>query len=144
MDGVLVDFQSGIDSLSDNEKEIYEGRYDEVPGIFSKMIPKDGALKAFEKLSNSFEVYILSTAPWDNPSAWTDKLLWVKKYLGTQAHKKLILSHNKHLNAGDFLIDDRIANGADRFRGEHIHFNSEDHPQFKDWNGVLDYILALV
>ena len=89
-------------------------------------------------------MYILSTAPWDNPSAWTDKLLWVKKYLGTQAHKKLILSHNKHLNAGDFLIDDRIANGADRFRGEHIHFNSEDHPQFKDWNGVLDYILALV
>ena len=51
MDGVLVDFQSGIDSLSDNEKEIYKGRYDEVPGIFSKMIPKDGALKAFEKLS---------------------------------------------------------------------------------------------
>ena len=108
MDGVLVDFQSGIDSLSDNEKEIYEGRYDEVPGIFSKMIPKDGALKAFEKLSKSFEVYILSTAPWDNPSAWTDKLLWVKKNLGTQAHKKLILSHNKHLNAGDFLIDDSV------------------------------------
>jgi len=144
MDGVLVDFQSGIDSLSDNEKEIYEGRYDEVPGIFSKMMPKDGALKAFEKLSNSFEVYILSTAPWDNPSAWTDKLLWVKKYLGTQAHKKLILSHNKHLNAGDFLIDDRIANGADRFRGEHIYFNSEDHPQFKDWDRVLEYILPLV
>lgn len=144
MDGVLVDFQSGIDSLSDNEKEIYEGRYDEVPGIFSKMIPKDGALKAFEKLSKCFEVYILSTAPWDNPSAWTDKLLWVKKYLGTQAHKKLILSHNKHLNAGDFLIDDRIANGADRFQGEHIHFNSEDHPQFKNWDRVLDYILPLV
>jgi len=144
MDGVLVDFQSGIDSLSDNEKEIYEGRYDEVPGIFSKMIPKDGALKAFEKLSKSFDVYILSTAPWDNPSAWTDKLLWIKKHLGTQAHKKLILSHNKHLNAGDFLIDDRIANGADRFQGEHIHFNSEDDPQFKDWDRVLDYILPLV
>ena len=144
MDGVLVDFQSGIDSLSDNEKEIYKGRYDEVPGIFSKMIPKDGALKAFEKLSNSFEVYILSTAPWDNPSAWTDKLLWVKKHLGTQAHKKLILSHNKHLNAGDFLIDDRMANGADRFQGEHIHFNPEVHPQFKDWDSVLDYILPLV
>jgi 5'(3')-deoxyribonucleotidase len=108
------------------------------------MIPKDGALKAFKKLSKSFEVYILSTAPWNNPSAWTDKLLWVKKYLGTQAHKKLILSHNKHLNAGDFLIDDRIANGADRFQGEHIHFNSEDHPQFKDWDRVLKYILPLV
>ena len=77
MDGVLVDFQSGIDSLSDSDKEMYKDRYDEAPGIFSKMIPVDGALKAFEKLSKSFEVYILSTAPWDNPSAWTDKLLWV-------------------------------------------------------------------
>ena len=35
MDGVLVDFQSGIDKLSDETKKEYEGRLDEVPGIFS-------------------------------------------------------------------------------------------------------------
>lgn len=33
MDNVLVDFQSGINKLSEYEKREYEGRYDEVPDI---------------------------------------------------------------------------------------------------------------
>ena len=37
MDGVLVDFQSGIYKLSEEVKKVYEGRVDEVPGIFSLM-----------------------------------------------------------------------------------------------------------
>ena len=37
MDGVLVDFQSGIDALSEEEKETYKNHLDNVPGIFSKM-----------------------------------------------------------------------------------------------------------
>lgn len=37
MDNVLVDFQSGINKLSEYEKKEYEGRYDEVPNIFAKM-----------------------------------------------------------------------------------------------------------
>ena len=47
MDGVLVDFQSGIDSLSDSDKEMYKDRYDEAPGIFSKMIPEGWCFKGF-------------------------------------------------------------------------------------------------
>ena len=39
MDNVLVDFQSGINKLSEYEKKEYEGRYDEVPNIFAKMYP---------------------------------------------------------------------------------------------------------
>ena len=53
-------------------------------------------------------------------------------------HKAAFLSHNKNLNAGDFLVDDRTANGAGEFAGEHIHFLSE---QFKDWDDVLSYLL---
>ena len=45
MDGVLVDFQSGIDKLSDAEKKEYEGRLDEVPGIFGLMEPMEGAIE---------------------------------------------------------------------------------------------------
>ncbi|NCG08090.1 MAG: 2-C-methyl-D-erythritol 4-phosphate cytidylyltransferase, partial [Verrucomicrobia bacterium] len=59
-----------------------------------------------------FDSYILSTAPWGNPTAWSDKLEWVKKHLGEVAKKRLILSHNKQLNKGDYLIDDRSRNGA--------------------------------
>ena len=110
MDSVLVNFQSGIDALTEEERMAFKDDLDDVPGIFSKMKPVDGAIEAYEKLTKHFDVYILSTAPWNNPSAWTDKLLWVQKHLGDLAHKRLILSHNKNLNAGDFLIDDRTAN----------------------------------
>ena len=116
MDSVLVNFQSGIDALTEEERMAFKDDLDDVPGIFSKMKPVDGAIEAYEKLTKHFDVYILSTAPWDNPSAWTDKLLWVQEHLGDLAHKRLILSHNKNLNAGDFLIDDRTANGAGEFK----------------------------
>ena len=138
MDNVLVDFKSGIDAISEEERQQFKDDLDEVPGIFSKMKPVEGAIAAYNELTKHFDVYILSTAPWENPSAWSDKLLWVKKYLGQSAHKRLILSHNKNLNAGDFLVDDRTANGAGKFAGEHIHFLSE---QFKDWDDVLSYLL---
>jgi len=54
--------------------------------------------------------------------------LWVKKYLGTLAHKRLILTHHKNLNLGDYLIDDREKRGADKFQGELILFGSENYP----------------
>ena len=139
MDNVLVNFQSGIDSITEEERESFKDDLDDVPGIFSKMKPVEGAIEAYQELTRHFEVYILSTAPWNNPSAWPDKLLWVKKYLGGLAYKRLILSHNKHLNDGDFLIDDRTANAADKFKGEHIHFLSE---KFKNWDDVLNYLIA--
>ena len=119
MDNVLVDFVSGINRLTKLEKETYEGRLDEVPGIFSRMEPIEGAVEAFDTLCELFDTYILSTAPWENPTAWSDKIIWVKTYLGNKSHKRLILSHNKHLNAGDFIVDDRTKNGVDRFEGEH-------------------------
>jgi len=33
----------------------------------------------------------------------------VKTHLGADAYKRLILTHHKNLNVGDYLIDDRIA-----------------------------------
>ena len=37
MDNVIVDFPSGIAKLDGKTKQEYEGRYDEVEGIFSLM-----------------------------------------------------------------------------------------------------------
>ncbi|MGZ2371747.1 5' nucleotidase, NT5C type [Ancylomarina sp. YFZ004] len=138
MDSVLVDFQSGIDQLSDATQKEYEDRLDEVPGIFSLMKPTSGALYIVEKLAEIYDIYILSTAPWENPSAWSDKLKWVHEYLPKIGHKRLILSHNKNLNAGDYLIDDRTKNGAGEFTGELIHFLTDQYP---NWDSVFDYLV---
>lgn len=138
MDNVVVDFQSGIDSLTTQEKITFSQRYDEVPHIFSKMKPMKGALKAIEKLNEKYDLYLLSTAPWNNPSAWSDKVLWVQKYLGEIFYKRLILSHHKNLNHGDYLIDDREKNGAKEFKGELLQFGSN---KFPDWDAILTYLI---
>ena len=138
MDNVLVDFDSGIKKIPEILKTQYEGKIDEVPGIFSLMKPLNGAISSFEKLSYKYDTYILSTAPWENASAWSDKNLWVRKYLGKIAQRRLILTHHKNLNSGDFLIDDREANGANLFKGKHIIFGSFKYP---NWEAVCNYLL---
>ena len=139
MDGVLVDFNSGLEKIDERTRIEYEGALDTVPGLFSLMDPMPGALEAFEQLSEVFEVHILSTAPWGNISAWSDKAKWVQDNLGEKARKRLTLTHSKHLAIGDFLVDDRPwKNGADRFSGELIPFG---HEGFENWNKVLEYLL---
>lgn len=142
LDNTLVNCQSGMDRLTNAEYTRYENRLEEVPGIFARMEPISGAIAAFHTLSAAFDTYILATAPWENASAWQDKLEWVQEYLGadegTPAYKRLILSHHKHLNRGDFLVDDRSAVGAGTFEGERIQFLT---PQFPDWTTVTAYLL---
>ena len=138
MDNVLVDFASGIEKLDAATKEKYIDNYDEVDGIFSLMQPLKDAISSYNLLAEKYDTFILSTAPWNNPSAWTDKVLWVKKYLGDKAYKRLIISHRKDLNKGHYLIDDREKNGAKDFGGELILFGSE---KFKDWDSVKKYLL---
>ncbi|MBQ9558513.1 MAG: 2-C-methyl-D-erythritol 4-phosphate cytidylyltransferase, partial [Bacteroidaceae bacterium] len=69
MDNVLVDFQSGLDQTSEETKAKYAGRLDEIPGLFGKMKPMEGAVEAVRELQKHYDLFILSTAPWKNPSA---------------------------------------------------------------------------
>jgi 5'(3')-deoxyribonucleotidase len=137
MDNVLVDFKSGIARLPQETVEKYGDDMDDVPGIFSMMDPMPGAIDAFHRIAEKYDTYILSTAPWENPLALSDKVIWVKRYLGDVAKKRLIISHHKNLNRGDYLIDDRTRHGASEFIGEHIHFGTE---KFPDWESVLQYL----
>lgn len=129
MDNTLVNFQSGIDQIPIEVQKHYEGHLDDVPGIFAKMKPIDEMVELFNKMVDDerYDVYILSTSPWDNPTAASEKVAWVKKYL-PKAYKNVILSHHKHLNVGDYLIDDRTANGAGEFGGELIQYGTEKFP----------------
>lgn len=140
MDNVVVDFASALDKIDSKTKEKYADRFKEIPGIFSIMDPMPDAIQSIEYLSKHFDLYLLSTAPWLNPSAWSDKLIWVQKYFGKEKnnifYKKLILSHHKHLNHGDYLIDDRTKNGADKFTGKLIQFGTEQYP---NWRSICKY-----
>ncbi len=138
MDNVLVHFSSSFNRIEPAYHITHKDRLDEVPGIFSQMDPVEGAIESYKLLSKCFDTYILSTSPWENPTAASDKFAWVKKHLGEYAKKRLILSHHKHLNYGDFLVDDRPNNGASEFKGQWIQFGS---PDFPDWKTVREYLI---
>lgn len=143
MDGVLVDFESALTKVSPEMLEKFAGEYDNIPGIFALMDPVPGALEAVDRLKEKYDLYILSSSPWENPTALGDKLAWIKKYFGGEGReniffRKVIFSSVKHLNRGDILIDDRTANGAGDFLGRHIHFGSSEFP---NWQSVLNSLL---
>ena len=146
MDGVLVNFQSGIDKLSEKQKRDYaddgtgKSHYDDVPNIFSLMEPMPGAIEAVGKLKDmGYDMYILSTAPWGNHSAWSDKVAWVTECLDDVFHKRMIITHCKGLLAAQkdaYLIDDREGHGASDFGERHLQFGSD---RFPDWAAILDF-----
>lgn len=132
MDGVLADYYSKANYKDNPEKE--------AKGFFSDLEPIPGAVEAFKKLSEYYDCFILTTAPWSSPIAMMEKRLWVEKHLGEHGFKRLMTSHRKDLHIGDYLIDDRTVNGAGEFDGEHIHFGTE---RFPDWKAVLDYLIVI-
>lgn len=138
MDGVLVEFNSALRHIDDETIRRYEGHYQDIPGFFALMDPMPGAIEAVRKLSQHYEVFILSTAPWKNPSSWSDKRIWVEKFFGDIFFKRIILTHRKDLVMGDYLIDDWGKNGASSFKGEWIQFGSD---QFPNWESVVPYLL---
>lgn len=151
MDNVLVDFKSALNKVDPAILAQYEDdgtgkpHYDDIPGLFSLMDPMPGAIDAVKRIaaSGKYEMYILSTAPWGNPSSWTDKVLWVKKHLDSDHpqgvfYKRMVLTHHKNLCVQDnaWLIDDRTAHGSVQFGDKFVHFGSE---QFPDWDSVLKH-----
>ena len=143
LDNTIVDFTTGIAAIGDDLRVEYDGYLDDVPGIFALMAPMPGALEAYSRLAENYDTYVLSTAPWDNPSAWQHKVEWVHKHLGSVAgtpdYKRLILSHHKNLNRGDYLVDDRPNSGARKLEGEWLKFGADPYP---DWPAVTAYLLS--
>ena len=140
LDGVIADFDKGRNAHPLSGTSPYIGRPDKLPGVYKDLDPIDNAIDCVNSLlvDEKFDVYFLSTAPWDNPDAWTHKRLWVVKYFEEKLiRKRLILCHHKHLMIGDYLIDDRRFNGASEFQGKWIHFGSEEYP---NWKSVLKYL----
>ena len=130
LDGVLADYDNQP-SYKDNPDIKMEGFFENLPLI-------EGAKDAFIKLTEHYDCYFLTTVPWSNVYANSEKRIWVEKHFGEYAFKRLITTHHKNLNIGDYLIDDRTVNGAAEFKGEHIHFGTD---KFHNWESVLKYLL---
>ena len=140
LDGVVADFVNAMNAHPLRHQPPYDKDPDTIPGLFKNLKPIKEAISAVNKLldSKKYEVYFLSTAPWNNTSAWTDKRIWLEEQFGDKINRKLILTHRKDLVKGDILIDDRPNNGAKDFEGEWLHLGSYTYP---NWEAILKHLL---
>ena len=142
MDGVLVDFGWGVRNsrIFHEDPDRWDGRVDEIPGIYRDLPPIEGSIRAVQLLheSGKYDMNVATTNSWGNPYGATDKRFCIENHFGDIFHKKLTITHTKHLLIGDYLIDDRTKNGAGDFKGEHLHFGTD---KFPDWNSILKYLL---
>jgi len=150
MDGVLVDFNQALEDWFEKHphlKERYKDNPDHIQGIFRNPKPIDGAIEAVKKLheSGKYELFIATSAPWGNPMSLSDKRFWIEDYFGEMFHKRLFTTHRKDLLVGDYLIDDRTANGAGEFNGEHLHFGTSYETgldgEYPTWDSILKKLL---
>ena len=129
MDGVLANFEKAAAQHPDIKRP-------DLHLDFSKFEPMPGAIEAVEKIiAMGHDVFIATTPPWNNPSAWGQKRDWVEEHL-PQLKRKMFLTHRKDLLKGDILIDDSTYRGQRDFEGEFMHFGKHG----MDWPYVTETI----
>lgn len=136
MDGVLCDYYG---AYKKSISEFPEQKYPQATwGYFLKLAEIPGAIESFRKLQEKYDVWIPTRPSFRNVNCFTEKAQWVWDHLGFDVLQKTIMSGDKSLLKGDYLIDDQNGAGQDKFEGEWIHFGSE---KFPNWKSVIDYLI---
>lgn len=138
MDDVICDYSTAHRSALERCPEIAfpQSQY----GFFQNLEPVAGAIDALNTMlsRSNYSPYILTAPSVRNPWSYTEKRMWVEKHLDNQYIERLIISSDKSLLNGSFLIDDNIrGKGQDRFLGSLIQFGGEKYP---DWAAVRNYL----
>jgi 5'(3')-deoxyribonucleotidase len=140
MDGVLCDFAAQHKKeLATDPSIIYpQSQY----GFFANLPEMDDAVETVKALiaCDRYDTYILTAPSVQNPLCYTEKRVWIEEKFGLDFAYKLIISPNKSLLKGDYLIDDNAkGKGQEGFEGELIHFGQERFPNWKTVREYLDF-----
>jgi len=138
MDGVLCDYWKRFYELRNEYIRLPQTTY----GFYTSLEPIEGAIETYKWLEQHFDVWILTRPSYQNPLCYTEKRVWVEKYLGLKAAQRTIICWNKGLLKGDYLIDDTLIEKLMEddpdfelqtpFEGEFMHFGTD----YKDWKSV--------
>ena len=104
MDDVLCDYSKAFASVTDSDLDVAFPQ--SLPGFFEKLDPIEGAIESVEILCQQHDVFILTAPSTRNPLCYTEKRIWVEQQFGYEFTKRLILSPDKGLLKGDYLIDE--------------------------------------
>lgn len=140
MDGVLCDFAKGV---QDGKKLFPHITYQQSRvGFFANLEPIDGSIETVKWLNEHFEIFFLTRPSYMNLMCYTEKALWIQTHFGQEYLPKLMFAGDKSVVKGDYLIDDSIMDGQDKFDGVLIRFSI--NPYFSTWADVRKYFEELI
>lgn len=148
MDDVLCNFSKAY-ATSKLENPDVKWQHS-LPNFFENLEPIEGGIEMYHWLNNYFTVYILTAPSVHNPLNYTEKRNWAEKHLGFDSLYSLILSPDKGMIRGDYLIDDNIdGKGQESFKGQLIHFgqihtDSKTAIPMYDWSIVKAYFENII
>lgn len=149
MDGVLADLIGGIHEIDGIPKlevtgwdfapytgrdldMIWEAMYSE--GFFRNLPLINNAKRGLMALRSAGHNVFICTTPLSTPHCAGEKIMWVKSVIGKGWKDRIILTKDKTMIVGDYLIDDKpIITGAITPQWEHIIF---DQPYNRNVHGM--------
>lgn len=133
MDDTICDYTNHYKKMSQLNPDVKYPQSKE--GFFLNLKPLEGAIESVNKLREVFDVYILTSPSYKNPLCYTEKRIWIENHFDLDFCQKLIISPNKNLLMGDYLIDDIP---WDKFKGKQLQYGK---PPFENWNSIIKYLI---
>ncbi len=156
MDGVIADFRKSFEKEvlkngweileeenkmhirvkndNDNKRRIF---INSQKGFYLNLEPIENSILAISEMLNdkNLEVFFCTTPSKKYKHCVPEKYRWIEKYFGFKATEKIIMTRDKTLVKGDFLIDDKpeILGAVKNPDWEHIYFTQ---PYNKNLEGL--------
>lgn len=94
------------------------------PEFYANLDPIPGAMQALKAMLKAGHDVRIVTSPWvSNPTCASDKLNWIVRHYGFHWGARVIITADKTLVRGDYLIDDKPeVTGSQTPTWEHIYF----------------------
>lgn len=171
MDGVVANFEEGLFRKIKNKypeivpvplaerttfyaKEQYPKMFQPLveeiqvsKSFYSDLLPIEGSIEALNQIVNSGNSVFICTSPKsNNPYCFQEKYEWIVRYFGKKWEKQIIISKDKTVIWGDYLIDDKpVVTGVMKPSWEHIIFSqpynlqvmSKRRIDWQNWDTVL-------
>lgn len=162
MDGVIADVETHLlekyelrSGISLTKQQII-GRNDDTlfpenllveflnePHFFRTVPVMDGAVEALRKLSQNFEIYIVSAAT-EFPLSFGEKLAWLNEHFSFVTWHNIVFCGKKSIIKTDYMVDDMCKN-LDHCLGKRLLFTAfhnhdvKHHQRFDDWDSILEF-----
>ena len=99
--------------------------------------PRSSSQKTFRQLLESYNVYFVAPADFNNRPAMAETLTWLEQQFDAPTYNHVIFTNDKQLLMGDYLIDTAP---NEQFMGTVIPIGSD---AFKTWDEIAEYFSRL-